>query len=836
MKGKAATKLTAAVLSAVMLLSPLAASAEATAPPEHLTSTYEAFQTPPLSAKTRPLWFWNSNVADMTEEQIREIMINSKEQSGYAGFGILPFQDRENFMGERYLELYRCALETAEEVGMTMCLYDEYGFPSGYAGGQVGEKYPEHLAKRLDKYEKDVEGPAQVELPIGTGTLMGAVLMNNDTKEILDISDNVVKTEDQQKIRSSSTYSLAEGYDSTKVIDNDPSTRWNAASNHPNNQWIELDYGEKITFDRVVVIEPTDPAVLIRVNEYAIQYYDEAKGDWTDCASGVKIGGTKEHTFAPVTARRVRLFIKNLHGSADSPTISEFQVYNGDQQQILNVDREYTDQVIADVPEGNWKAMAFSCVLDGYDRVDYLEPDSVDKFIELTYDTYYEAFGKYFGTVIDSAFYDEPTFMSVQGGRTWTPRFNEMFEDQYGYNPITLYPALWYDIGEDTAAARVKLHDFRAELFAKNYIGRVNEWCNNHGITLQGHMIYEEVPNPVTVEGDFMKAFKYQDIPGVDMIGYYRYTEEAYKLVSSSAYNWDKQHVMSETYGAIWNMPKETLYKTAMDQYAKGINIIIPHAVWYNDDPSTITFQPELSYRREFADELPVFNNYIGRLNSLMQDGRHAADIGVLYPIESLQGFHSFQNTGTGPASPAPDGTDYMQVGELLLKELQKDYTWVHPEVLGDRCTVEGDSIKLNNEVNFEEYKVFVMPGAHTISYENFLKIKQFYDNGGKVIATSKLPYQSSEPGHDADVAAIIKEMFGVDPTPPENETEVVVTASSEFESPGYEASKACDGSQSTRWNTHSFTGGNQWLEVDFGKEITFNKTITREAYDRTRS
>jgi hypothetical protein len=37
----------------------------------------------------------------------------------------------------------------------------------------------------------------------------------------------------------------------------------------------------------------------------------------------------------------------------------------------------------------------------------------------------------------------------------WTPAFNEMFRKKYGISPVPLYPALWQDIGPDTAAVAV---------------------------------------------------------------------------------------------------------------------------------------------------------------------------------------------------------------------------------------------------------------------------------------------------------------------------------------------------------------------------------------------
>jgi len=58
------------------------------------------------------------------------------------------------------------------------------------AGGLLCSKYPEAVAKSLEMVEKDAIGPARVELPIpiADGIYIGAVMMNRDTLERIDIS------------------------------------------------------------------------------------------------------------------------------------------------------------------------------------------------------------------------------------------------------------------------------------------------------------------------------------------------------------------------------------------------------------------------------------------------------------------------------------------------------------------------------------------------------------------------------------------------------------------------------------------------------------------------
>ncbi|MGB2806214.1 MAG: glycosyl hydrolase [Sedimentisphaerales bacterium] len=413
------------------------------------------------------------------------------------------------------------------------------------------------------------------------------------------------------------------------------------------------------------------------------------------------------------------------------------------------------------VPSGTWKIMVFLCVKDGYPSCDYLDPPAVEKFVEITHQAYYDRFREHFGTTIDSTFHDEPTLYRA-GGRTWTHMFNEKFEARYGFDPRPYYPALWYDIGPRTAAARNYLFGFRSELYALGFPKVIQDWCDKHEIEATGHQDQEEVINPVSVSGDLMKCFKHQAIPGVDKIGGNRPAERTYKIISSSAYNWDKTLVMSETYGAMGNLSWEAMYAVVMEQYTKGINMLIPHAVWYDDN--NVVFKPELSYRSPiYGQSLPEFNTYTARLNVMLQnDGRHISDIALLYPIATLQGSHHLDGPlGFYKGGVTVPEADYMDVGELLIAEAGRDYTFIHPEVLDDNCTLDGNELVLQNRIHHGRFKVFVLPGHKTILWSNLKKIKKFYDGGGRVIATGTLPFKSAEFGHDKDVVRTIEAMFG---------------------------------------------------------------------------
>ena len=159
------------------------------------------FKTPPTKFRPDPLWFWNNT--DITKEGIDAQMPGFLEKCGYGGLAILPFGPNltPKYLTEEYFERYKYAVEKAAELGLTLSLYDEYGFPSG-SGGAINadgvprfrNRFPNLTMKRLDKIEEETRGGATYVSPVSkTGQLMAAVAMNADTKERIDLSGNITE-------------------------------------------------------------------------------------------------------------------------------------------------------------------------------------------------------------------------------------------------------------------------------------------------------------------------------------------------------------------------------------------------------------------------------------------------------------------------------------------------------------------------------------------------------------------------------------------------------------------------------------------------------------------
>lgn len=418
-------------------------------------------------------------------------------------------------------------------------------------------------------------------------------------------------------------------------------------------------------------------------------------------------------------------------------------------------DRFANGKVSCPVELGNWKLMAFYLNHDAVLQIrnpgimNYIEKEAMAKFLSISYDRFYGGFGEYFGNVIPMSFYDEPSLHWLDG-KIWSATLNDLYLERYGESPIKYYPALWYDIGEKTAAARNALYGIRAEMYAVNFVKQIRDWCAAHHILLSGHMDQEEIANPVMINGDLMKVFEYQDIPGADDIFWWGRSNPGYKIVTSAAYNYDKPVTWAETYAAYQAIDRDTAYKVAMDQYAMGINMQTPFPMGLEQKMS--------------LEELNEFNQYIGRLSYMLQGGRHVSDIAILYPIASAQAYNvlgeGWEYAYTGGENP-PE-FDYQQVGEDIFRTLRIDFTYLHPEVLEESCIIEDQMLVLDREVNREAYRVLILPGGNTIHAATAEKMLAFWQEGGKVIATSRLPSYSAEFGQDEVVRSAVTEIFGI--------------------------------------------------------------------------
>jgi hypothetical protein len=85
----------------------------------------------------------------------------------------------------------------------------------------------------------------------------------------------------------------------------------------------------------------------------------------------------------------------------------------------------------------------------------------------------------------------------------------------------------------------------------------------------------------------------------------------------------------------------------------------------------------------------------------------------------------------------------------------------------GNLYSVHDGRLVLNTRQTRQEYRLLILPAGKVISAETLKRIKEFYDKGGRILATGQLPVQSAEFGRDTEITALIGQIFGIDPTLP---------------------------------------------------------------------
>lgn len=122
------------------------------------------FKNPPKLYAPTYNWVWNGALShEETDKQLDEF-----ERLGIKAICMVvePKDFRPNsmpslltpdYLTEPYFEEYKYAVERAKEKGMYVWLYDEGGWPSGGACGQVMIKHPEYARRKLDVREKELK-------------------------------------------------------------------------------------------------------------------------------------------------------------------------------------------------------------------------------------------------------------------------------------------------------------------------------------------------------------------------------------------------------------------------------------------------------------------------------------------------------------------------------------------------------------------------------------------------------------------------------------------------------------------------------------------------------
>jgi hypothetical protein len=416
-------------------------------------------------------------------------------------------------------------------------------------------------------------------------------------------------------------------------------------------------------------------------------------------------------------------------------------------------------------PAGKWRIMKFThkpapgLIQVGGSQLstDGASQDCVDWFLRTVYQPHFEHYGPEFGKTIRGFFYDEP-----ETPGDWGTELNRVLAE-WNVDWKKAYVAYKFELaGEEQVAARYQYLDAFAEAWGRTMYGGIAAWCRQHGVKSIGHFMEHAnlYLNREFCAGDMMRLQGHGDMGGIDAV----FTQFAMgKRVANDAPCWQTPKLassISHAYGKkddvamveIFGARGQSLTYPEMKWWAdhmqvSGVNFLIPHS--FNPRSPKDTDCPPYFYDGGYEPRWPlyrVFADYTSRLSLMLTGGRHVCPVALLYLGQSAQcGKHILPE----------------QISESLQDALY-DCDWLPFEVFEKNMTVSRAGLKLRDE----SYQVLVVPPVEVIPYATLAKVKQFFDQGGVVLAHGFLPTKSATLGKSSQDIGQLRDAIWGNPAP----------------------------------------------------------------------
>ena len=265
---------------------------------------------------------------------------------------------------------------------------------------------------------------------------------------------------------------------------------------------------------------------------------------------------------------------------------------------------------------------------------DLLSQESVDTFIRLTHQRYFEVIGEYFGNTVIGFFTDEPSLLGRchrVGAFAWTWDFEADFTKAGG--KLDELEALFTN-GKNESTELYRKMILQRELDI--YYNSLHRFCKEHGIALMGH------PH----SGDDIECEKYFDIPGQDMVLRYVAPERDSlsgnesaqgKCSSDAARISGKRRNSNECFGVCvrngipWYFTGSDM-KWYIDHLGvRGVNMFIPHAFYYSVRGARKDERPpDVGPNNIWWEHYSKISEYMKRISYIMTDSANEARVVVM--------------------------------------------------------------------------------------------------------------------------------------------------------------------------------------------------------------
>ncbi|MBR3864040.1 MAG: hypothetical protein IKJ19_02850, partial [Clostridia bacterium] len=339
--------------------------------------------------------------------------------------------------------------------------------------------------------------------------------------------------------------------------------------------------------------------------------------------------------------------------------------------------------------------------------VDILNPDVVDKFIEMTHEEY----RKRDTYNLKGFFTDEPQY--YRWNTPYTKVLAPYFLKEYNEDILNGLGLLFVE-KQGYRAFRYKYWKAMQSLMLENFAKKIYDWCEKYGYKLTGHYIEERfLAMQLCCCGGIMPFYEYEHIPGIDWLSRGSRTQIAQKQVSSVAAQLGKKQVISETYGCCgWDVTPQELKEIAESQYVGGVNLMCQHLMPYTEHG-----QRKRDYPAHYSPVNPwvkknfkQFNDYFSYLGKLIAESTEFVNVGMFHPIRSAYfAYKRYDNWENRYGFPEIENSFSELTNTLIEKQI--NFHYIDETLLAKYGSVKNGKLILGNC----EYEFLVFPNVHTM-------------------------------------------------------------------------------------------------------------------------
>ena len=372
---------------------------------------------------------------------------------------------------------------------------------------------------------------------------------------------------------------------------------------------------------------------------------------------------------------------------------------------------------------------------------DVFNPESAKIFLRITHEKYQKKFNSFAEYGISEIFTDEP-FYGIECFRfgnalPWSSRIPELYAEYFNEDLLKVLPGLFITLPDNShIKTRWQFHLLISELFRKNFLRPISEWCEEHGLNLTGHLLGEDtLVSQAGSHGSNMAALQYFHQPGIDYLTGQRRHFLSVKQAVSTARQSGRKNRLAEIYGCTgWDFSLYDQRKQGDMLFALGINRHCLHLAWYNaEGERKRDFPGSLAWHSSHCTEYSRLEDRFARLHAVFEECEEVRDILLLNPVESAFTFLQMGYEENFLAESIENSRN--EIADILLNA-NFDFDLGDEELLAEYAFVQNKILKVGEA----QYRAVIIPETVTLRNSTWTLLKKFAAAGGTLFFAGTPP------------------------------------------------------------------------------------------------